>query len=93
MSANVCCADDYGCRRLTDATGVVCGLPKEAHIDGHFELVCGHRYKPCGWQGERFPSVPITRMAAIARADFERKATAKRCPRCGGHVELIFPAP
>ncbi len=49
----------------------------------------GHQLTYCGWKGERFPSVPITMMAGIAKADFERKATAKPCPRCGGRVALI----
>jgi len=49
----------------------------------------GDGFQCCGWKGERFPTVPITMMAGIAKADFERKVTAKPCPRCGGQVQLI----
>ena len=50
--------------------------------------------RPCGWKGERFPSVERD-WARIIGADeaFAERATAKPCPRCGGRVELIPTAP
>ena len=47
--------------------------------------------EPCGWKGERFPSVELLDMARIQSADqaFAERATAKPCPWCKGQVELI----
>ncbi len=50
----------------------------------------GHQLTYCGWKGERFPSVPDVHGPGGA-AEFERRATAKPCPRCGGKVVLIPP--
>jgi hypothetical protein len=39
---------------------------------------------PCGWKGERAKTWD-------APTGYERAATTKPCPRCGGRVELIDP--
>jgi hypothetical protein len=86
VTANVRCADEYGCRRYTDRTGVACMQRKDTHIEGDFDLVRGHRYKPCGWEGER-PGRP-TKIKGEVHWNILTTPNDP-CPECGGQVELI----
>jgi hypothetical protein len=76
-----------------------CGLGKAAHIGAGpaGELLLGHRYRPCGWRGERhnlhihmyhYHYDAIGQNRTINPA-WVQAVTAKPCPRCGGTVELI----
>jgi hypothetical protein len=44
---------------------------------------------PCGWKGERFPTVSAAIPIEDEQAAIERAMVRRPCPRCGGKVELI----
>ena len=45
--------------------------------------------EPCGWKGERFPTVSAAIPIEDEQAAIERAMVRRACPRCGGRVELI----
>jgi hypothetical protein len=55
----------------------------------------GGALRTCGWRGERFPTLDLAGTNWREAPAVELKAledaarVAKRCPRCGGRVELI----